>query len=87
MFFGERPGGIPAEDLPHLFERFHRGNNVDDRRFPGWGLGLSICHRIVEQHGGQITVSSRLGAGTTFHVALPRIAEPQEHHVAAHPGD
>jgi signal transduction histidine kinase len=79
--------GIPAEDLPHLFDRFHRGNNVDDRRFPGWGLGLSICHRIVEQHGGQILVSSRLGAGTTFHVTLPRIAEPQEHHAAAHPGD
>lgn len=70
--------GIPAEDLPHLFERFHRGANVDDRRFPGWGLGLSICRRIVEQHGGTITVSSREGAGSTFHVTVPSLPAPEE---------
>ena len=63
--------GIPAEDLPRLFERFHRGANVDDRRFPGMGLGLFICKGIVEQHGGQIVVSSRLGEGTTFQITLP----------------
>lgn len=63
--------GIPAADLPQLFERFHRGTNVDHRRFPGWGLGLSICRQIIEQHGGQIGVDSRVGAGTTFHVSLP----------------
>jgi signal transduction histidine kinase len=63
--------GIPAQDLPQVFERFHRASNVDDRRFAGMGLGLFICKGIVEQHGGRIWVESRVGAGTTFHVALP----------------
>ena len=63
--------GIPPDDLPQIFERFHRGSNVDDRRFAGMGLGLFICKGIVEQHGGRIWVESRVGAGTTFHVALP----------------
>jgi signal transduction histidine kinase len=76
--------GIPAEDTPHLFSRFHRGANVNDRRFPGWGLGLSICRRIAEQHGGQIAVSSHVGSGSTFHVTLPRTSLPEEHDVAAY---
>jgi signal transduction histidine kinase len=63
--------GIPAEDHPRIFQRFHRGANVDDRRFAGMGLGLFICHGIAEQHGGSISVESRPGGGTTFHVALP----------------
>ena len=67
----DRGIGIPAEDLPRLFERFHRGANVDDRRFPGMGLGLFICKGIVEQHGGHITANSRPGEGSTFQVTLP----------------
>jgi len=67
----DRGIGIPDNDFPQLFERFHRGANVDDRRFPGMGLGLFICKGIVEQHGGQIIVNSQLGVGTTFHVILP----------------
>ena len=63
--------GIPPHDLPQIFDRFHRASNVDDRRFSGMGLGLFICKGIVEQHGGHIWVESRVGAGTTFHVALP----------------
>jgi signal transduction histidine kinase len=50
--------GIPTEDLPNVFERFHRGTNVDDRRFVGMGLGLYICRTIAEQHGGSISVES-----------------------------
>ena len=63
--------GIPAADLPHVFERFHRGANVNDRRFAGMGLGLYICQGIVEQHGGRIWATSAPGQGTTFEVALP----------------
>jgi signal transduction histidine kinase len=67
--------GIPQADLPHLFARFHRGTNVDDRRFPGMGLGLYICRGIAVEHGGEIAVSSVPGQGTTFRVTLPRSPE------------
>ena len=67
----DRGIGIQPADLPHLFERYHRGANVDDRRFAGMGLGLYICRGIVEEHGGRIWVESAPGQGSTFHVALP----------------
>lgn len=63
--------GIPAEEVPHVFDRFWRGPNVDHRRFAGIGLGLYICRGIVERHGGRIWVESAPGQGSTFHVALP----------------
>jgi signal transduction histidine kinase len=63
--------GIPPQDVPLVFDRFHRAGNVDDRRYAGMGLGLYICRGIVEQHGGRIWVDSTVGAGSTFHVALP----------------
>ena len=64
--------GIPAADLPHLFDRFHRGQNVDDRRFAGLGLGLYICAGIARQHGGTIWATSPgTDKGSTFHILLP----------------
>jgi len=68
----DRGIGIPGADLPHLFARFHRGTNVDDRQFAGMGLGLYICRGIVEEHGGELHVSSVFGEGSTFRVTLPR---------------
>jgi len=64
--------GIPAEDLPYIFERFYRAEKSRTRSTAsGFGLGLSIAHWIVEQHGGRIEVDSREGKGTTFAVWLP----------------
>jgi PAS domain S-box-containing protein len=65
----DRGIGIPEGDLPHLFEPFHRATNAE--LHPGTGLGLAIAQRVVERHGGTIRAESALGAGTTFHVALP----------------
>lgn len=67
--------GIPATDLPEIFNRFHRGSNVDDRHFAGMGLGLYICKQIVEQHGGRIWASSAAANGSTFHVVLPALED------------
>lgn len=66
--------GIPAEDLPYIFERFYRAEKSRTRSgTTGFGLGLSIAHWIVEQHGGKIEASSREGKGTTFAVWIPLI--------------
>jgi signal transduction histidine kinase len=62
--------GIPAADLPHIFERFHRGSNVVGR-IAGTDIGLATARQIVEQHGGTITVESQPGTGSTFTVRLP----------------
>lgn len=62
------PGIAPA-DLPHVFEAFRRATT--DARIPGSGIGLAICKGFTEANGGQITVRSVVGAGTTFTVSLP----------------
>ena len=62
--------GIPVADLPHIFERFRRGENAV-RHFGGTGLGLASVRAIVEAHGGTVTVESQEGVGSTFTVRLP----------------
>jgi signal transduction histidine kinase len=62
--------GIPAADLPRVFEPFHRGSNVVGR-ISGTGIGLAGTRRIVERHGGSMSVESSEGIGTTFTVRLP----------------
>lgn len=63
--------GIPAEDVPRIFDRFYRVDKSGSRDVPGCGLGLSICKWIVEAHGGTIEASSRLGVGTRIAVRVP----------------
>ena len=62
--------GIPAKDLPHIFEQFRRGENVLGK-LPGTGLGLASARHIIEKHGGTVTVISQEGVGSTFTVRLP----------------
>jgi signal transduction histidine kinase len=63
--------GIPPEELPHIFDRFYRVEPSRDRNHGGAGLGLEITKRIVEAHGGRLTVESAVGRGTTFRIVLP----------------
>jgi len=63
--------GIPAEEMDRIFDEFYRASNAREARKEGTGLGLSIVKATVEGHGGQITVTSEVGAGTTFRVLLP----------------
>jgi signal transduction histidine kinase len=63
--------GISAEQLPHIFDKFFQADNQAQAATKGTGLGLAIAKEIVEAHGGQITVESQLGEGTTFVVTLP----------------
>jgi len=68
--------GIPADDLPYIFEPFRRSKN-SEHRFSGTGIGLTSTRQIVVQHGGTINVVSKEGEGTTFTVRLPLM--PSDH--------
>jgi signal transduction histidine kinase len=63
--------GVPAEQLPHLFQRFWRGDPSRSRRTGGSGLGLAIAQRIVEEHGGQIEAENAPGTGLRVRFTLP----------------
>ncbi|MNO24893.1 putative sensor histidine kinase TcrY [compost metagenome] len=67
--------GIPAEHIPHVFERFYRSDSSRTRKYGGSGLGLSITKSIVDAHHGHIRAESRPGEGTAFRVTLPRSVE------------
>ena len=64
--------GLPAHELPRVFERFHRVEGVRGRSTEGSGIGLALVRELVALHGGEISVTSELGKGSTFRVELPR---------------
>jgi len=63
--------GIPAEELPRVFERFHRVEGARGRTYEGTGIGLALVHELVKLHGGSVRVDSTQGAGSTFLVSVP----------------
>jgi PAS domain S-box-containing protein len=63
--------GIPAEEIPHLFKRFHRVKGAQGRTFEGSGIGLSLVQELVQMHGGTVKVTSVLGVGSCFSVSIP----------------
>ncbi|MFE9427390.1 SpoIIE family protein phosphatase [Kitasatospora sp. NPDC006697] len=68
--------GIPAAELPHLFERFHRVENTRARSHEGSGIGLALVKEVVELHGGTIAAASEPGRGSRFTVSLPLAPAP-----------
>jgi PAS domain S-box-containing protein len=67
--------GIPVDKLESIFDRFHQVDASDSREKGGTGLGLAICRNIVQQHGGEIWVESRMGQGSLFYFTIPIVAE------------
>jgi signal transduction histidine kinase/DNA-binding response OmpR family regulator len=64
--------GIPADEIPRLFERFHRVKGARGRSYEGSGIGLALVQELVRLHGGTVRVESRLGEGSSFVVSIPR---------------
>ncbi|MFN2566929.1 MAG: ATP-binding protein [Gemmatimonadaceae bacterium] len=71
MHVRDTGAGIPPEQLPHIFEKFYQADNQRAASQEGSGLGLSIAREIVRAHGGDITVESTVGEGTTFTIVMP----------------
>ena len=69
MTIADQAGGIPEKILPRIFDPYFSTKQRGNQR--GMGLGLTICHSVIQNHGGAITVASKEGVGTTFHIYLP----------------
>jgi signal transduction histidine kinase len=63
--------GIPAQEIPRLFERFHRVENQKSRSFEGSGIGLALVQELVKLHCGSLAIESEVGKGTSFRVRIP----------------
>ena len=74
LFVRDTGPGVPATDLPHLFQKFYRVDNSSTRTVGGTGLGLFICRKIVELYSGRIWAESEVGKGSTFYINLPRLS-------------
>lgn len=75
--------GIPPEAMHKLFTRFYQVDSSNTRLYGGTGIGLSLVKELVGRHGGDVSVESRVGEGSTFHVLLPVAGIPQGH-IAGH---
>jgi len=67
--------GIPAEQLPHIFDRFYQVDGSATRRHQGLGLGLALVRELITRHGGDVTATSDTGQGTTFVLRIPHAFE------------
>lgn len=74
VYIKDTGSGIPADDIPHLFQKFYRVDNSATRVIGGTGLGLFISRKIIELYSGRIWVESELGKGSTFYINLPRLS-------------
>ena len=79
--------GIPADDLPHLFQKFYRVDNSATRTIGGTGLGLFICRKIIEMYNGRVWVESELGKGSTFYINLPRLTTDRAQQLQSQAGN
>ena len=77
LYIRDTGAGIPAVDIPHLFQKFYRVDNSATRTIGGTGLGLYICRKIVELYNGRIWVESAEEKGSTFYINLPRLSLEQ----------
>lgn len=83
FFIRDTGPGIPATDIPHLFQKFYRVDSSATRTIGGTGLGLFICRKIVELYSGRIWVESVQGQGTTFYINLPRLTNQKASEIQA----
>jgi PAS domain S-box-containing protein len=83
LYIRDTGAGIPAEDVPHLFQKFYRVDNSATRTIGGTGLGLFIARKIIELYQGRVWVESELGKGSTFFINLPRLSTQKAQDISA----